>query len=1562
MSQRINESTSVIQVDSSRLQNGQVSLVYVSTTTIPGQLVTVVDATGFTSSPQGILISTTGGALFSDGSFSTLIQQRYGYLTLVSRNTSTWTSVNVNSFPSPAANPVVYKSLDTESLVTGHIRASGLLSTNSMSSILTTATSSATFRSLLYASTLYVNSVPRYISSSPIDVRLTVNGAEYINGLLTATGAGSFRSSISTMGDFFNTGNISSKVGTIYVGGDVTTAGTIRGQRGTVISVLGLSTFASAGFVGPAFIASSVTVGTSARARAISTVVTQGTSMNVFSSIAFGPTQLQRIVYTPGFLAFTNLPITVPSTVSSLYLTASNAITTSSISIESFGPASTLAYFTMSSTQITNAAGSLSISSVGGNACSTGQTATRQCSTTTLSLNTATFNDVNPGVSSYSIAIPSGTLSVPSYWLISSVGTRGTLNAPFTTISTQTLVGRTVTAAKLDTVNDIFENFYTQTVNVGSAVALDGMSTLSINNVFVNNTGGSVTGTEIDMIGAVHCSSMKADQISGPVFRVGGSNTFSLPESYISSVTAGSMTTSSLVVSNIFTGASAAYSTISPSTPWMLISTYQMNNPPFTTTHGLGTYFNEVYFIAASDQTAYYSIIDPSTQTPIHLSTPYVNTIATTGPVAGQPASDSSGNIYVGANIGGWRLQKISPTKTVTTLAGNYRFFYGDGKFPLNAAFGPQLAVSMGGIPGTLIITDSSNVRIRYVTNDPIVTTIAGTGASAYTGDGGLAFNAAFSTPAATVTDLSGRLFIADSGNHVIRAILGSTIVTYAGTGVDGYAGDGGPAGQATLKSPYGLTVDSARNLLVSDPVACVIRTISPTSTINTLAGTGTPGFSGDGAASIFATLSSPKGITVDSANNLYICDTDNNRVRRIDGITQVITTVAGNGTGAYGGDNGLATLANLSSPTGVAADSLGNLYVSDTNNQCIRYVNIATNRITTVAGQPTRQGYSGDRSFATFALMNTPTHLAFDPGSGYYYIADNGNARIRYVNSATRIIFSAAGNGSPITAGDSGPAIDAVFGSITSVATDSRRNIYITDALGQSIRRIDAVTSTIQTIAGTGVGGFSGDGGLATAARISSPQTMVVDSNSNLYFTDTGNQRVRRILASTSTITTVAGTGVAGYNGDSISSIQATLNYPTGLTIDSGGNLFVADSQNFRIRRLDSTGYITTYVGNGLYGALSTGRSFVSTPLGLVTAITVDANSTLYLADSTTSALWKMNVSTQTTQLMSALSTPAYLGDAGPLSNAYFNAPTGLVCYDGSNLVIADNGNRRIRQTYTFGNPLNPAYLNMEFTFTNYFTTSGYGYITLNGNLLTTFDAALESNITYRLTDANLLNYPLQNSNPVYGNQVPYIEITQVGTIGYTKLEGTLWMDDIPSQELVFNSVDSNAGIVMNRGTLVFPYKNNGITIANPYNDISLRTLYYTGSLVSASDPALKEDIRHADLGICRSTLEAIPLRTYAYSEPYRSTFQVRDTHRLGFLTSEVAPQFPNSITSRASTEPWAPSTINTLDTTQILYSHLGMTQGLIQSVSTLESEAEDLQRVLHTLRRMVAQRNSVL
>jgi len=353
---------------------------------------------------------------------------------------------------------------------------------------------------------------------------------------------------------------------------------------------------------------------------------------------------------------------------------------------------------------------------------------------------------------------------------------------------------------------------------------------------------------------------------------------------------------------------------------------------------------------------------------------------------------------------------------------------------------------------------------------------------------------------------------------------------------------------------------------------------------ITTVAGTGTAGYNGDNIPATSAKLYSPFGVAVDSAGNLYIADTDNNRIREVSAATGVITTVAGNGIDGFSGDNGPATSAKLASPQGVAVDSVGNLYIADTNNSRIREVSAASGVITTVAGGgsgcPMQTDSIGDGCPATSASLFYANGVALD-SNGNFYIADGDNRRIREVSAASGIITTVAGGGSGCagqtdSVGDGCPATSAELYIPEGVALDSSLNLYIADR-DNRVREVSAATGIITTVAGNGNDGYSGDGGPATSAELAAPNSIALDSVSNLYIADSNNSRIREVSAATGVITTVAGggTGCAGQTdsvGDDCAATSAELSIPYGVAVDSNGNLYIADSSHARIRKVSVT------------------------------------------------------------------------------------------------------------------------------------------------------------------------------------------------------------------------------------------------------------------------------------------------------------------------------------------------------------------------------------------------------
>lgn len=336
---------------------------------------------------------------------------------------------------------------------------------------------------------------------------------------------------------------------------------------------------------------------------------------------------------------------------------------------------------------------------------------------------------------------------------------------------------------------------------------------------------------------------------------------------------------------------------------------------------------------------------------------------------------------------------------------------------------------------------------------------------------------------------------------------------------------------------------------------------------IETVAGNGTAGYTGDGGSAVLAQLNKPHGLALDGTGNVLIADTENHVVRRVEVLTGAITTIAGNGLGGFGGDGGPATSAQLFEPTGVAVDGGGNFFIADHSNHRIRMVAAGTGVITTVAGTGA-PGYSGDGGLALTAQLQFPTSVVVD-AAGVLFVADKNNFVIRKVILTTGIISTVAGTGARGYTGDGGPAAAAQLSDPNGVALDVGGNLFITDADNHVIRRVDAVTQTITTVVGNGTAGFAGDGGPATAAQLDPNNTVAIDTTGNLFIADTTNNRVRKVDASSQVITTLAGTGVAGYAGDGGPATSAQLHFPEGVATDSAGKVLFAEEFNHVIRQV---------------------------------------------------------------------------------------------------------------------------------------------------------------------------------------------------------------------------------------------------------------------------------------------------------------------------------------------------------------------------------------------------------
>lgn len=386
----------------------------------------------------------------------------------------------------------------------------------------------------------------------------------------------------------------------------------------------------------------------------------------------------------------------------------------------------------------------------------------------------------------------------------------------------------------------------------------------------------------------------------------------------------------------------------------------------------------------------------------------------------------------------------------------------------------------------------------------------------------------------------------------------------------------------------------------------CLVAMLEPTPSVSQSLVTIAGGGADDGRSATAAALRRPQGVAVDARGHIFIADHDDHRIRHVDPETGIISTVAGNGVKGITGDDGAASAASLNYPSGIAVDATGNLYIADYVNHRIRRVDVSSGYISTAAGTGAR-GFSGDGGRATNAQLSGPTGVALD-AAGNLFIADAGNNRVRRVDGRTGSIASVAGSGVGGFGGDGGPATAGQLDSPGDVSVDAAGNLVISDCGNHRIRRVDWRTGVIMTVVGSGNTDFSGDGGPAVAAGCSTAG-LTVDANGNIFFADTANSRIRRVDGSTGIITSVAGTSVGGFSGDDGPSTEARLNYPQDVAVDASGNLLVVDTFNRRVRRVDArTGVIATLAGSAL--GPFTGDGALATAAGLNSPSGVAADS----------------------------------------------------------------------------------------------------------------------------------------------------------------------------------------------------------------------------------------------------------------------------------------------------------------------------------------------------------------
>ena len=475
-----------------------------------------------------------------------------------------------------------------------------------------------------------------------------------------------------------------------------------------------------------------------------------------------------------------------------------------------------------------------------------------------------------------------------------------------------------------------------------------------------------------------------------------------------------------------------------------------------------------------------------------------------------------------------------------------------------------------------------------------VIQTAAG---SDFVGDGGPALSALLSQAEGIAVDSLGEVYVADADDNRVRKInLDGTIQTVAGTGVAGFAGDGGPANAALLSHPYGLAVDPLGNLYIADLGNSRVREVTIDGAIQTIAGGGAtpPGNNAYSAPATGTQLLQPRNVTLDSNGSLYISDFGAHRVYRVS--AGMLSAVAGDGDGGFSGDGGSALAAQLNAPAGLALDAQGALYIADSGNSCIRKV------------------YNG--FISTIYNVTAPTGLAID-GTGTLYIAaasyigtlsqtiaglssardvavdHTGNVYVTtgpfVLEASGGNVFPIAGNGEPrYFGGDGGEAATARLHAPSGIAVDSDGTYYIADTANNRVRKVTP-DGVIGTLAGTGEAGSAGDNGAATAAQLNGPRSVAIDAQHNLYVADTGNNEVRKITPD-----------------GAITLVDAELNSPQYIAVDAAGSVYVADTGNNRIAKITASGVTSTV-----------------TQMLQPMAVAVDSNGDVFVADPT--QIWEL-------------------------------------------------------------------------------------------------------------------------------------------------------------------------------------------------------------------------------------------------------------------------------------------------------------------------------------------------
>ncbi len=689
------------------------------------------------------------------------------------------------------------------------------------------------------------------------------------------------------------------------------------------------------------------------------------------------------------------------------------------------------------------------------------------------------------------------------------------------------------------------------------------------------------------------------------------------------------------------------------------------------------------------------------------------------------------------------------PPGTIASIAG---VGYSEGIPAAAADAGWPLGVVR--LPdGDLIACDYHAHRLWRIDQEGILHTFAGDGVPGNSGDGGPAAKARFFCPHDLSRDREGNLFLSDLCNHTIRRIDYQTgiINRVAGTGQVGRGGDGGLATESELDCTCGVAVDDEGNIYLSSEWMNTIRRVDArTGIIETVfgqiarhypsergqsrpfAGPGLSlmGYHGDGGPASEAAFYHPEHLAFDSKGDLYVCDNSNDRIRKIDRRTGIITTVLGNGQRASNGDGGPAVEASTLMPDAICLDVHDNLYVGEKYGFRVRKVDARSGIVTTLVGNgvpgfgeeglhgsqttcnsceagiwadPDGTVYWGDCSgrlrrydggtgIVTTALGGTSVHdgeaatqgflcgpagLSSGP-DGHIYFADKWNQRVRGIDPERGLIRTVAGNGARAYGGDNRPAPEAYLGNPHDVSVDARGRVVIADTRHGHVRRVDE-DGVIRVVAGTAQQWDKGDGGPAVGACLVHVLCVAHGPGGDIYLGDGGVGRIRRIDARSGIITTVAGTGLPGCDGDNGPATRARIGSPTAICFDAGGTLYFADQAFHVIRKVDPRGVITTLAGCGEAGYSPDGTPALKARLNQPTGLAVSRSGRIYFSDTCNNRV-RYIAPDGTLKTVAGSAEAGDAGDNGPAIRARLNHPHGLCFYGEDILLISDHFNNRIK------------------------------------------------------------------------------------------------------------------------------------------------------------------------------------------------------------------------------------------------------------------------------------------